>query len=207
MKRLTPILALALAACGGGGEPAAVADAPACTVSILLNGDSTNWGYAQGGSRASVYPELALQQALDARFGAGRVLVSTGAVPGSTSTDALDQPRNADLVVYNPGINDVAYGHGESQYWAAMRVLARVPGAVFQTPLPVAGAEKDYAGIMREAALEAGVPLIEARTAADWGTLQADGVHPTAAGYAVLGRDVLAPALAPLVADKLGACQ
>jgi lysophospholipase L1-like esterase len=179
-----------------------------CTVTVLLNGDSTAWGYEPkgGGARTAVYPELALQQAMDVRFGVGTVLVRTGAVSGTTSTDALVQPRDADIVVYNSGINDVAYGHGESQYWKNLRILAlEVPGAVFQTPLPVFGTLRSYDEIMRAVAIENAVPLIEARAWAeamgDWWAYATDGVHPSSAGYAELVK-VQMPVLTPLVLEK-----
>jgi len=215
MKKLLPVLAVILVACGGGSKHAAQVP-PAereqmvegCTVSVLLNGDSTLWGYEPkgGGARAAVYPELALQRAMDVRFGPGVVLVRTGAVSGTTSTDALTQPRDADIVVYNSGINDVAYSHGEPQYWRNLRTLVQeVPGVVFQTPLPVFGTTVSYDGIMRAVAIEGAVPLIEARAWAeskgDWWAYATDGVHPSSAGYEELVH-VQMPVLVPLVLEK-----
>jgi len=82
---------------------------------------------------------------------------------------------------------------------------------VFVTPLPVSTAQADFAGIMREVALEAGVPVIEARAyvegRADWWAVATDGVHPNSAGYAALAPDVLLPALAPVVDARLLSCQ
>jgi lysophospholipase L1-like esterase len=193
--RFIMLATLLCAGCGGGGD---------CSVSIVLNGDSTMWGYDHG-VRASVYPELALSQAMAKRFGPGVVKVRTGAWSGSTSTDALAMPRDADIVVYNSGINDVAYGHGESTYWTNMRELAKVPGVVFQTPLPTSTAPKDYADIMRAVAAEAGVPVIDARAwaqqRADWWNLAVDGVHLTSDGYRAMAVEAMMPALEPLVAS------
>jgi lysophospholipase L1-like esterase len=206
MRRALPLLALALAACGGGGDvPLEQPQAESCSVSILLNGDSTAWGYAPGGggARAAVYPERALQAAMDARFGSGVVTVRTGAVSGSTSAGALEQPRDADLVLYNSGINDVAYGVPVDVYRANLRLLAS-PGAVFVTPTPV-WAQPGYDGVMREVATDAGVPLIEARAWAEsvqWWTYAVDGVHPTSDGYEAIALEVLMPALAPMVVER-----
>jgi lysophospholipase L1-like esterase len=201
-------LAVTLAACGGGGTgpestPAQAVSASTCRVSVLLNGDSTMWGYAPGGgARAAVYPESELQRLMDARFGTGAVTVRTGAVPGSTSTDALTQPRGADLVLFNPGINDAAYGHAPETFRTNLLALAAVHGAVLVTPLPVQWLP-GYDAITREVAAATGVPLIDARAYAesrtDWWQIATDGVHPDVRGYALLARDVLAPALVPMV--------
>jgi lysophospholipase L1-like esterase len=141
---------------------------------------------------------------MDKRFGTGIVTVRTGALPGSTSTDALTQPRDANLVVYNSGLNDVAYGHSDATYRANLRELAKVPGAVFQTPFPLATEKRDYADIMRAVAAEAKVPLVEARAWAQgipswWTRYATDGVHLNSRGNEELVHDVLMPALAPLI--------
>lgn len=208
MKKLVGLLAVLLAACGGGGsggEPEAVQAASACRVSVLLNGDSTHWGYEPGGggARATVTPESALQREMDARFGAGVVTVRTGAVSGTTSTDALTQPRDADVVLYNPGINDYGERMPEETYRANLRTLSAVPGAVFVTPLPVKVEPAHFAGVMREVAAETGTPLIDSRAYAEsvpgWWQLAPDGVHPNSEGYRVIVHDVIAPALAVTV--------
>jgi lysophospholipase L1-like esterase len=180
------------------------------TMRVLLNGDSTLWGAdaEAPGQRAAVYPESALQALMDQRFGPGVIEVRTGAVPGATSTDALTQPRDADLVVYNPGINDVADGHSRQTYWASMRELAQVPGAVFMTPLPLGYASPSYGGTMEEVARENEVPLIDANAWAlaqedYWRTFAIDRVHLNSAGYAELARWALYPALEPIIAHKL----
>lgn len=208
MKTAALLLPLVLAACGGGGSSAPTNEplGSACSVSVLLNGDSTAWGFEPGGggARATIYPELALQRAMDARFGAGVVTVATGAVSGTTSADALSQPRDADIVVYNPGINDVAYGVQPEAYRANLRVLATVPGAVFVTPTPV-WQQVGYDGIMREVAAEASLPLADARAWAlgtDWWAYATDGVHPTSEGYEALAHDVLMPVLEPLITSR-----
>jgi lysophospholipase L1-like esterase len=171
---------------------------------IVLNGDSTAWGFLArgGGTRAAVYPELALQWAMDARFGYGVVSVETGAVSGATSADAISQRRDGDIIVYNPGINDVAHKISAEAYRANLRQLAKVPGAVFQTPTPVWN-QPAYDAVMREVAAEAGVPLVDSRAWAlklsDWWKYATDGVHITSEGNEAHVREVLFPALEPIV--------
>jgi lysophospholipase L1-like esterase len=200
---------MALASCGGGGGDQQAAT-PCSPVSIILNGDSTQWGYLAGGggARADVYPELALQLAMDRRFGAGAVVVRTGAVSGTTAVEGLAQPHDGDIVVYNPGVNDVAYGVAPEAYRAALRALAAAAAparVVFETPLPVSTAAVSYDGIMREVAGELGAPLIEARAFAlsvpDWYQRYAlDGVHLTGEGYAAVVDAAVVPVLVPIVA-------
>jgi lysophospholipase L1-like esterase len=180
------------------------------TMRIMLNGDSTMWGFEPGGggARSEIYPEKALQAIMDQRFGKGIIEVRTGAVSGTTSTDALTQSRDADLIVYNPGINDVAYKHSPTTYWANLRELAKVPGAVFQTPLPVSG-QASWAGIMEDVARETGTPLIDAQryvysSLPDYFQRHAtDGVHPSSTVYEMIARNVMYQVLEPIIAHKL----
>jgi lysophospholipase L1-like esterase len=178
------------------------------TMRIMLNGDSTMWGFEPGGggARSEIYPEKALQALMDKRFGPGIIEVRTGAENGATSGDMLRQPRDADLVVYNPGVNDVRR-IGVSVYKANLRELIRsVPGVVFQTPLPVWG-QNSYAEDMRQVAAENGVPLIDAYHLAE--TQQAywdyaiDGVHLTSEGNELFARWAQYPVLEPIIAHKL----
>ena len=177
---------------------------------VMLNGDSTMWGWEAngGGKRADVYPELALQRLMDLRFGKGVVQVRTGAVSGATSGHALLQPTDADLVVYNPGINDVVVGHSPDVYKANLQRLAQVPGAVFQTPLPVSTHTVDFSDEMRQVAATYGLPIVQARAYAlqqgdNWWEFAPDGVHLTSAGYEAIARWSLYPVLEPIIAHKL----
>ena len=217
---------LCLSACGGGGgDPAS----PQCTprvARIQLFGDSTLWGYdgaAGNGSRAAIYPELALQQIVDARFGVGAVVVSTRAVSGTLTTnllegtDGLNKPWpgsvDADIVVLNYGINDKYTGMTPAQYQANLRLLAVAPArVVFQTPLPVWSTHypeylsTSYAPEMRAVAAELKIPLADAGAYAlstpNWNSpaWAPDSVHPNSTGYRAIVTDVLAPTLMPSIA-------
>ena len=109
------LLALPLAlACAGALAPA---HAHAKPVRIQLFGDSTQWGYDGKTDRAVPQPPAAvLQSAMDARFGAGAVIVTERAVPGTSAaqllagTDGRNRPWpqevDADIVVVNHALND-----------------------------------------------------------------------------------------------------
>jgi lysophospholipase L1-like esterase len=206
------VLSATLAACGGGGDspPQAVQAEQACRVSILLDGDSTMWGYAPGGggARATTYPESELQRLMDVRFGAGVVTVRTGAVSGSTSYNADAQPVDADIVVYNSGIND-AYVQMPLDVYAGnlRRFAARAGTVVLATPLPVSTRDDTaYSAAMLAVAAELGATVTDTRAYAisrtDWWQIATDGVHPSASGYALLAGEVLAPALVPMVESR-----
>lgn len=217
-------LAALMAGCGGGGSappaPTAVAApaapaVPVCTphaVTVLLDGDSTNWGFLSGsaGLRSSVYPELALQALLDAKYGSGAVTVRTGAVSGTVSNQWAAQPNDADFVFYNFGINDAVFSNPEATYKANLQAMyAAAPGrVVFQTPLPYFDATSTlphvgYAQDMRDVAASLGAPVADSSAWAmaqpDWRTRVPDGKHPNDATYLDIAADVLLPALVPLV--------
>lgn len=224
MKKLfIALVAALLTACGGGGssEPAQQQTKAACKpVRIQLFGDSTQWGYLAegGGVRASVYPELALQQAMNERFGIGAVEVSTRAVSGTNSrmlvegTDGLNKPWpqsvDADIIVINHGINDVAYKINVETYKNNLRTFAIAPAlVVFETPLPVSTATVSYDDAMREVAAEVKAPLIDSRkyvqSLPDWWQYALDGVHATSEGYSAIARNAKFPVLAPIVANLI----
>jgi lysophospholipase L1-like esterase len=208
-------------------EAPPTAPLPTCAspkpIKIQLFGDSTMWGYVPGGARGSVYPELALQLAMDAQFGTGHVSIETRAVNGTTTrhllegTDGLNgvwpSSVKADLIVINHGINDRGWGFTAATYKDNLRRLAVAPATiVFQTPLPTWSAkylpaylDQSFAPEMREVATELGIPIADANAYANsiknWNMGYAlDSVHPSAEGYQLLTRDVLAPSLVPLVA-------
>jgi lysophospholipase L1-like esterase len=216
---------------GGGGDAAAQppnASQAACPsmVKVQLFGDSTFWGYdSSTGGRASSTPDAVLQTAMDARFGAGRVTVETRAVSGSNSaqllagTDGLNLPwprsATADIVVVNHGINDsrdhVALDSYRQQL-LALANAAKFTGAalVFATPNPLFGwsfTSGEYAAAMRTVATQTGAGVADTysyvEALPDWQRLLPDGAHPSAELYALIGRDVLAAALAPAVAQLL----
>jgi lysophospholipase L1-like esterase len=228
MKNLFRIAAsvaalLSVVACGGGSP--APAACVASVVRIQLFGDSTMWGYdgdAGNGSRAAIYPELALQQVMDAKFGPSAVIVSTRAVSGTLTTnllagtDGVNKPWpgsvDADIAVLNFGINDKYTGMTPEQYAANLRLLAAAPArVVFQSPLPVWSAHypeylsTSYAPEMRTVAAELKLPLADAGALAlsipTWnGAYAHDSAHPNSAGYQMIVSQALAPALLPLVA-------
>jgi lysophospholipase L1-like esterase len=165
--------------------------------------------------RAAEYPELVLQRLMDDRFGGGCVQVSTRAVSGTTSSqlvagqDGLNLPWprsvDADIVVVNHGINDVAWGVAPATYADNLRKLSRAQGAqvVFQTPLPVSTSSVDYTPEMVAVANEAGLQVIGARAYAqglpNWWRYATDGVHGTSEGYRLLMTNAAMPVLESVV--------
>jgi hypothetical protein len=178
---------------------------------------------AQGVSSLAVHtPAVALQQALDARFGAGSTLVTSRAVPGTWSqqlrdgTDGMNAPWPqsvaADIIVINHGINDMQHRDTEpmSAYRANLEFFAtHTNGAqlVFETPnkvvsYSVVGGTADWADTMREVALEFRVPVADTQAVSDL-TMLGDWAHPTDAGYVEIVSRSLAPTVEPMVAKLL----
>lgn len=200
--------ALFLAACGGGGDSVdqTQAAAAACRpVTVALYGDSTD---------AAPEARTSLQTLMDSRFGAGRVVVSTKAVSGTTSSD-LPAVGGESLAVVNFGINDARAFASIDTYKANLRRLYR-PGVIFKTPNPIWGHTYDptdvddqaYVQAMREVATELDAPLIETNGYVlglqDWHALVADGLHPTPVLYGKIAEGSMST-LAPLVTSL--ACQ
>lgn len=211
--RWTLILALAVAACGGGGtsEPAAAPCTPR-TVHVDIFGDSVNYDAAP-----------VIQAEADRRFGAGRVVVRNRAVPGSTSeqlvtgADGLNAPWPAsvtgDVVLVNHGIND-AYaplGITLDRYRENLRKIAAAPGVVLQTPSPTLPAVYEVgprAAAVREVAAEAKVPLADVQayvlSLPNWAGHMPDGIHPNGTLHQMIAANSTLPAIAPLVLAKMG---
>lgn len=230
MLRLAALLALCAlqAACGGGGDgptkpPESAPCTPVAQVTIQLFGDSTQAGYEGGAvpSALAVHtPAVALQQALDARFGAGKTLVTSRAVNGTWSqelrdgTDGLNAPWpqsvTANIAVINHGINDMQRHDFEtvSDYRANLEFFAaNTNGAqiVFETPNNVvygATGTTAYAQTMREVATEFHDPVADTNALTDLSIL-GDWAHPTDAGYIEVVSRSLAPAVIPLAAKLL----
>jgi lysophospholipase L1-like esterase len=234
MRKLAVSLVVLLSACGGGGggadsQPQQAAPPPCVSVvKVQLFGDSTMWGYdgaAADGSRAAIYPELALLQEAEAKLGPGKLQVETRAVTGTIAErvvlgiDGLNAPWpgsvNGHIAVVSYGINDKFAGVTPESYKASMRKLAVAPAkVVFATPLPMwhasfpGGFSNSFAPEMREVAAELSIPLADesayAMAIPTWnGTDAPDGVHPNAAGYQKLVKDVLAPVVLPLAQAML----
>lgn len=201
---------------------AALAAAPARAarpVRIQLFGDSTQWGYDGPTGRQVPHPPAQVLQALmDARFGAGRVTVTERAVPGTTAgellagTDGRNRPWpqevDADIVVVNHALND-AGTHVPLQRYAA--ALARLHATVYETPNPVTVAWDwaPYADAMRHVAADQHAAVADVArwmlARPRWQASLTDGVHPDDATYGAIVREVLMPALVPLVDKALAA--
>jgi len=207
------LLATALAAC------ACAWGAPAKPVRIQLFGDSTQWGYDRKTDQPVAQPPVAvLQAAMDARFGAGAVIVTERAVPGTTAgqllagTDGRNRPWprevDADIVVVNHALNDSRENVPLATY---ERQLAALHPTVFETPNPVTvpWPVPPYVAAMRKVAAAQHAPLADVdawmRAQPKWPSLLDDGVHPTQAGYREIVLEVLMPTLEPLVAKALQA--
>jgi lysophospholipase L1-like esterase len=171
MKSAFLILLVFLSGCGGADDastPAVAACVPHDPVVIQLFGDSTQAGYTTTLDGTSVIvahnPADELQAYFTGLYGAGKVIVSSRAVGGTTAkelvagTDHLNAPWPgsvmADIVVVNHGINDLTHDgavleldpdgypkhvtilpEGLSSYRAALATLAKAPAVViFETP-------------------------------------------------------------------------
>ena len=194
--------------------------APAKPVRIQLFGDSTQWGYDGKTEQPVAQPPVAiLQSAMDARFGAGAVLVTERAVPGTTSgqllagTDGRNRPWpnevDADIVVVNHALNDSNEHVPLATY---ERQLAALHPTVFETPnaITVAWPAPPYVAAMRRVAAQQHAPVADVdawmRAQPNWKSLlSGDGLHPTQAGYREIVLKVLMPTLEPLVAKALQA--
>ena len=194
--------------------------APAKPVRIQLFGDSTQWGYDGKTEQPVAQPPVAiLQSAMDARFGAGAVLVTERAAPGTTSgqllagTDGRNRPWprevDADIVVVNHALNDSNEHVPLATY---ERQLAALHPTVFETPnaITVAWPAPPYVAAMRRVAAQQHAPVADVdawmRAQPNWKSLlSGDGLHPTQAGYREIVLKVLVPTLEPLVAKALQA--
>ena len=208
--RLTAsLLAAALAACGGGGGAEPIPEGyqringrllPLCTpqagIRIQLFGDSTQ--EVQG---------TEIQQWLDGRFGPGVVTVTNHGKSGSSTADfpaALVQPGA--ITVLNYGINDSRLPSATVD--AYKKRLAAFAPTVFQTPSPT---YDGYAPAMRLVAEQLGRPVIdvskEFRLQPNWQGQVPDAVHPTWSALLWIAYQVVGPALATQVDQRLCTAQ
>ena len=182
-------------------------------VRIQLFGDSTQWGYdGTTKQRVAQPPAALLQAAMDARFGAGVVVVTERAVASTTAgrllhgTDGRNRPWpqevDADIVVVNHGLNDARLRLSLAAYKTQ---LTQLHPTVFETPNPVTvdWPQPAYAATMREVAARQHAPVADVdawmRAQFRWPAMLSDGVHPTPAAYREIVLQVLMPTLAPLV--------
>jgi lysophospholipase L1-like esterase len=188
--------------------------ASAGPVRIQLFGDSTQWGYDDKTDQPVAEPPVrVLQAAMDARFGAGAVIVTERAVPGTTSgqllagTDGRNRPWprevDADIVVVNHALNDSNEHVPLATY---ERQIAALRPTVFETPnaITVDWPAAPYVAAMRRVAARQHAPLADVdawmRARPNWKSLLSqDGLHPTQAGYREIVLKVLMPTLEPLV--------
>ena len=160
MRAIGLALCVALAGCGGGGDsgPAPVqtaqtppvAQAPKCTpvavpVKVVLFGDST---------MAPTEVTTVLQAQMDARFGAGNVVVVNRARSGTlvdnllAGEDGLNPPwpapldiEHANVAVVNHAINSMQLQFSQDEYAGKMQTLVdlskgHVNRLIFETPNP-----------------------------------------------------------------------
>jgi lysophospholipase L1-like esterase len=204
------LLALLLAGCGGGEA------STQCRVQLF--GDSTMAGYEGGFTPARLAthtPAIVLQAAVDARFGAGRVAVSSRAVSGATArqlvegADGLNQPWplpvDAEIVVVNHGINDMQAHETQGEYLGWLTKLAgNTAGAtlVFETPNKVKSWDVGpYADTMRQFASRRGLGVADTYAISNTSML-GDWAHPTDAGYVAIVGQSLAPAVIAAVTQR-----
>lgn len=229
-----------LVGCGGGGDnpaPPAPAQVPCPAVRIQLFGDSTQAGYdgstgsELAGSKtiAPHNPTAMLQGYFDATYGAGKVVVQSMALEGTTTRDLIagvdkhgatvtapwPNSVNADIVVMNHGINDLTHFGDLEEYKANLQTLATAGAArvVFETPNVITGGYDigPYAEAMREVAIANGLAVADVyafTTAIGAAGLPADWAHPNDALYARITAEVLIPTVAPMVAPLIckGCC-
>ena len=186
---------------------------PAKPVRIQLFGDSTQFGYDGKTDKQVAHPPAAvLQSLMDARFGAGAVIVTERAVPGTTSaqllagTDGRNKPWpqevDADIVVVNHALNDA---HEKVPLPKYAEQLRRLHPTVYETPNPVSigWPSPEYARVMRQVATEQHAPVADVETwmraQPQWRRHLTDGLHPDDATYGEIVRQVLMPTRAPLV--------
>lgn len=221
---LAVFVGLALTGCGGGaGESPAPSPAPAATctphvVTIGLYGDSTQYGITRDTPTGEPYrvtgdPGTLIQAAMDARFGAGAVVVTNHGVSGQDTAQLLagmqtfgaPWPSGAveDLALENLGINDISHGRSADDYAANLAQIVNARAVIIETPLPDRNGAS-YAAQARAVATAAGSPLIDVNAYVSslpaWSQYTGDGTHPTQAGYNLVENNAVIPALVPMVA-------
>lgn len=204
MKALiTAILAISLAACGGGGgsepEKATQQAAPSGTATVLFYGDSTFVG--------APYPNRTQADRVSDRLG---IPIDSAAVSATrlfqllAGSDGRNPPLrqsltlhpNARFVLENFGINDSGMQQPEAfrndlrQFVLEVRAAGRTP--ILVTPNPSYRADPAlqasflaYVQVIREVAAEQGAHLIDVNTQFAWITNDdlTEGVHPLPAVY------------------------
>ena len=199
LRKSAFLLAVVLSACGGGAGVSPDADGLALkpctstgTVRIQLFGDSTQW--EQFG---------AVQAWMDDRYGAGLVKVSNLGASGTTAADfPASQVEAGAITVVNYGINDSRQTIPSVAIYKER--LRKINATIYESPSPPFDT---YASSMREVAAERGAVLLDvsARVRAQPGWIKQihDGVHPNEFLYTWITHQVVGPALAAMVEDRL----
>jgi acyl-CoA thioesterase I len=216
-------MSLLCAACGGGsGAPSSTPAAGAKKILVELYGDSTQWGCtvvtgAPAGSKCETIgyaqtadPVAAQVQTMEQTAHGANVTVVNHGVPGETTTELLagDQynlpwaqqmaQSQADIVVFNDGMNDANVGSGETPatYQTNLNSLIQTAKAagktvVLETPNPSTDPDRaalpDFVIAARTTAQQWDVTVIDQYAQLtgnpQWDLMLCDGVHPTQAGY------------------------
>lgn len=189
IRALIAAAALALTACGGGGDSGATC----ASVHVQMFGDSIAKSYA-----------VQLQILADQERGAGAVVVESRAVSGTSSqmlidgtdrlNDAWPAGVGADVVFVGHGANDWARGTPIAQYVTNLRTFA-ANGARVIVPIPrvryvvETGVYSDAARTLPDV-IDADALV---RSVPNWQAYMPDGTHPDAALSQIVARELLMP--------------
>lgn len=199
-------------------------------VLIYADGDSTMYGAAPGSKAAESTQPAAMQATLQAVFGPS-VTVENHAQPGQTVADSVNgtgtftEPlaarlakSNAQIVLCNFAINDSQkfttseYGENLAKWINVVEAAGKIPVFVEPNPTDLSLAPwtyslSQYVAVMRYEADIWKVAIVPQfaylQTLDNWKSmLSADGIHPLATMYQIMGeRD--AAALKPIVAARV----
>ena len=219
-----PFVVLQTACSGGGGSAEPIKTellASSCTSSrpivVELFGDSANTAKSPY-DNIIIGPTNNLQAYMDTAFGAGKVIVRSKAVGGTTSqqlidgTDGLNTPwpttKSGDVVLVKHGIDDSFLKTPLGSHRANITAFAKA-GVILQTPLPTYVEVTDLGDqprIMREVAQVNGTDIIDLGawvSEHNWRAWTADQLHPTQDGWKAIVQGFFGPEVAKRVAALL----
>lgn len=192
-KIIAVLVALSLAACGGGGgDPE-----PVCSpVHVQVFGDSIGRGFAH-----------ALQQVADADRGEGRVIVDNRSVGGTSSvklrlgTDGKNAPWpqgvGADVIFVNHGHNDRTLEVPEDVFRSNIEAFA-AEGAIILTTIPVKWRSDEgnvYLAVTKSMPKMLDVNAWALARGGVWFKHLPDGTHPDPYISRAVARSLLLPAV------------